>query len=164
MERVYNDPKCREAPAEEVYKRVFELQKEELEATGAKWPPGLTMEAMGAAGARWQIFPNTIFFPIVDGTLWYRMRADAKGPDKCIFDIWCLRRYAPGKEPEIETQYANGFEEARGVNPFLEEDFSNMLAVNDGMKSRGWPGARTNPSEELTVAHFHRTMDKYLLS
>jgi phenylpropionate dioxygenase-like ring-hydroxylating dioxygenase large terminal subunit len=160
--RVYREMK--DAPAEQVYKRIWELHKEELEATGAKWPANLTMEDAAAAGASWQIFPNTILFPIVDGTLWYRMRPHATDPDKCIFDIWCLRRYAPGREPKIETKVCEGFDAAAGVNPFLEEDFANMMAVNDGMKSRGWRGARTNPSEELTVSHFHSQLDNYLRS
>jgi hypothetical protein len=123
----------------------------------------LTPEQAAAAGTSWQILPNTIMFPVVDGVLWYRMRPDARDADKCIFDIWCLRRYAPGGEPEVDTQVFDGFEAARGVNPFLEEDFANMLAVNAGMKSRGWRGARTNPEEELTVSHFHRQLDGYLV-
>jgi phenylpropionate dioxygenase-like ring-hydroxylating dioxygenase large terminal subunit len=158
--RVYEEMK--DAPAEDVYQRIWDLHKEELEATGAQWPPHLTPEQAAAAGTSWQIFPNTIMFPVVDGVLWYRMRPDARDADQCIFDIWCLRRYAVGQEPAVETQVFDGFEAARGVNPFLEEDFANMIAVNAGMKSRGWRGARTNPEEELTVSHFHRHLAEYL--
>jgi nitrite reductase/ring-hydroxylating ferredoxin subunit len=162
ISRVYRE--MPNASGEQVYRRIWDLHKEELEATGASWPRGLTMEVAAAAGTSWQLFPNTILFPVADGVLWYRMRPHAADPDKCIFDIWCLRRFAPGKEPPVEPQEFDGFEAARGVNPFLEEDFANMAAVNDGMKSRGWRGARTNPSEELTVTHFHAQLDKYLRS
>jgi hypothetical protein len=162
ISRVYHAMK--DVPPDQVYKRIWELHRQELEATGAKWPDKLTMEKFASAGASWQIFPNTIMFPVVDGILWYRMRPHATDTEQCIFDIWCLRRYAAGKEPKIETRVCNGFEAAKGVNPFLEEDFANMLAVNEGMKSRGWRGAYTNPSEELTVVHFHEQLDRYLRS
>jgi hypothetical protein len=76
--------------------------------------------------------------------------------------VWCLRRYAPGKAPKIETNVHSSFESFRGRNPFLEQDFDNMCAVNAGMKSRGWVGARTNPQEEVTTVNFRRTLDQYL--
>ena len=55
-------------------------------------------------------------------------------------------------------------EEARDANAFLAQDFDNMLAVNEGMKSRGWSGARTNPVQEVCTVNFHRALDRYLLS
>lgn len=80
---------------------------------------------------------------------------------QCIFDIWSLNRYAPGTEPEVTRNISNGFEEARGRNAFLEQDFANMEAVELGMRSRGWSGARTNPAEESTVTHFHKMLDQF---
>jgi len=160
VERVYTELK--NAPADQVFRRLWDYHKEELEATGAKWPQRLTFEHMASAGTSWHIFPNTIVLPSPDGVLWYRMRPHASDPDRCVFDIWCLQRFAPGKEPTVEPQVFDGFEAARGVNPFLEEDFDNMAAVNAGMKSRGWRGARTNPGEEMTIVNFHRELDKYL--
>jgi hypothetical protein len=37
-----------------------------------------------------------------------------------------------------------------------------MEAVQQGMKSRGFVGARPNPIEELPVTHFHRTLAEYM--
>jgi phenylpropionate dioxygenase-like ring-hydroxylating dioxygenase large terminal subunit len=148
-------------PPEQLFARLWDLQKEELEATGAAWPAQLRLSDMGAAGTGWHVFPNTIFLPAPDGVLWYRMRPYGDDPHRCIFDIWGLQRYAPGKEPEVETHTTHGFEAFRGRNPFLEQDFENMQAVDKGMGSRGWSGARTNPAEELSITHFHRMLDRY---
>jgi phenylpropionate dioxygenase-like ring-hydroxylating dioxygenase large terminal subunit len=144
-----------------LFPRFMALQQEEIEATGAKWPETLTMEAMFAAGISIHIFPNTIVLPTADAVLWYRMRPHAERSDWCVFDIWSLDRFAPGQEPGVEQHVSNGFEEARGRNPFLEQDFNNMRSVELGMRSRGWSGARTNPNEETTVTHFHRTLDRF---
>jgi phenylpropionate dioxygenase-like ring-hydroxylating dioxygenase large terminal subunit len=151
-----------ETPPEQLFSRLLELQKEEVEATGAAWPKALTPAAIGAAGTGWHIFPNTVVLPAADGVLWYRMRPHGEDPHQSIFDIWCLSRYAPGKEPKIETHVSQNFEEFRGRNGFLEQDFANMLAVDRGMESRGWEGARTNPAEEITINHFHSMLDRYL--
>jgi phenylpropionate dioxygenase-like ring-hydroxylating dioxygenase large terminal subunit len=150
-----------DAAPEAVFTRLLELQKEEVQASGAAWPQHLGLAELGAAGTGWHVFPNTIFLPSPDGLLWYRVRPHGDDPQRSIFDIWVLRRYAPGKEPEVEPHVSDGFEAFRGRNPFLEQDFSNMLAVDRGMRSRGWAGARTNPVEELPVAHFHAMLDQY---
>ena len=144
-----------------LFPRLLELQREELEATGAKWPEGLTMEAIGAAGTNIHIIPNTIFLPSADAVLWYRMRPHPKDADRCVFDIWSLNRYPQGAAVQPIEHFAESFEAARGRNAFLEQDFSNMLAVNQGMRSRGWAGARTSPAEEATVTHFHRMLDRF---
>jgi phenylpropionate dioxygenase-like ring-hydroxylating dioxygenase large terminal subunit len=144
-----------------LFPRFMELQREEIEATGAIWPETMSMEALFAAGISIHIFPNTIVLPTIDAVLWYRMRPHPERADMCIFDIWSLNRYAPGEEPVVQQHISNGFDEARGRNPFLEQDFNNMRAVELGMRSRGWAGARTNPAEETTVTHFHKMLDKF---
>ncbi|MBW2426654.1 MAG: aromatic ring-hydroxylating dioxygenase subunit alpha [Deltaproteobacteria bacterium] len=163
IRRMYEETPADASP-ETVSQKIWELHKEELEATGAKWPEKLTPEHMASAGTSWHLFPNTIVLPNPDGVLWYRMRPDRHDPDRCIFDIWCLARYAKGKEPKVEPIVFDGFEEARDANTFLSQDFDNMLAVNEGMKSRGWSGARANPVQEVCVVNFHRALDRYLLA
>jgi hypothetical protein len=37
-----------------------------------------------------------------------------------------------------------------------------MVAVNEGMKSRGWEGARTNPVQELAISNFHAALRQYV--
>lgn len=151
-----------EMAPEAIFAALWRLQREEIEATGARWPERLTPEHVAEAGTSWHLFPNTIFLPVPDGVLWYRMLPDGGDPRRCVFDIWGLGRFAPGREPLVETRVSLGFEEARGRNPFLEQDFDNMVAVDRGMRSRGWIGARTNPAEENLIVNFHRQLDLYL--
>jgi phenylpropionate dioxygenase-like ring-hydroxylating dioxygenase large terminal subunit len=146
----------------ELFARQLDLHREELGKRGIAWPAGLNLEAIGKAGTDWHIFPNSIVLPTVDGALWYRVRPNRDDPDSCVFDIWCLGRYAPGQEPRITRGQTVGFEPFRGKNPFLEEDFANMEAVHQGMKSRGFSGARLNPHQEFQIANFHRAIHHYI--
>jgi len=149
-------------PPEKLQSRLMELHKEEFAKRGVKWPERLTQEAINRAGTDWHIFPNVITLPTADSALWYRVRPNGDDPNSCIFDIWSLGRWAPGEEPEVTRNETVGFDAFRGKNPFLEEDFDNMEAVHQGMKSRGFAGARTNPVQEIQTVNFHRVLHAYL--
>ena len=151
-----------DAKADVVLPRMLALYREELEATGAKWPENLTLQDLQALKSDWHIFPNTILLPVVDGLIWYRMRPHPDDDQKCVFNIWCLRRLPPGKEPDVKEHISHSLEEFKGRNTFLEQDFSNLRGVQRGMRSRGWQGAFTNPLEELPIAHFHRMLHEYI--
>jgi hypothetical protein len=120
-----------------------------------------TVEAIAECGSDRHILPNSVVLPTADGAIWYRARPNGDDPDSCIFDIWSLGRYAPGQEPEVAHGFSESFEAFKGKNPFLEGDFSNMLAVHEGMKSRGWRGAWVNPLQEIQIANFHRVLQAY---
>lgn len=159
--------RARELPKDtgvmEVLAATWRYQHEEFEKRGLKWPEKLTREAIQACGIDWHIFPNSVILPTVDGALWYRMRPNGHDPDSCVFDIWSFGRVPPGEEPGMPQQEIfHGFAEFAGQCPFLEEDFANLEAVSQGMKMRGWKGARTNPVQETPINHFHRTLQDYL--
>jgi len=151
-----------DASGEYLMNRLWELQQDEFARRGIKWPRNLTMETMLKAGVSWHIFPNAIVLPTVDGALWYRFRPHRTDPDACSVDLWSFGHFPPGKEPQIKHEVYEGLEAFRGQNPFLEEDFPNILAANEGMKSRGWKGARTNPAQEVGVNNFHLQLAQYL--
>jgi hypothetical protein len=159
--RVRRDTKP-DAPPEEIIGKLWDWHKEELQAAGLVWPSKLMPEELATAATGWHMFPNTIMLPAVDGVLWYRMRPYGDDPDQCIFDIWCLRPYAPGTEPKVVQHTTQGFEAFRGRNPFLEQDFDNMAAVNKGMKSHGWAGAVCSPAQEIQISNFHKILRDYM--
>ena len=138
-------------PPGDVMESFKKFHREEMEKVGARWPEKLTDEQVSEAGGTWQIFPNTIVLAAYDGALWYRMRPNGDNPDSCFFDIWWLGRYAPGKEPPYKHDFYPNPEAFKGQNPFLEQDMGNIAAVQKGMKSRGFSGARTNPLQEVAV-------------
>lgn len=146
--------------------QALAFQKEAAEKEGAGWPD-ISFEQLGRAGADWHVFPNMIFLPFPDGALFYRARPDGDNPDSCIYDIMSLKRYAPGEEPPLkrEEYYGKDDWKEHGHESFgliLWQDFQNMINVQQGMKSRGFTGSRTNPLQESAVSNFHKTVREYL--
>lgn len=150
-----------DTPPENVMGLFYQAIIEETEATGASFPKDLTIEAWMQAGTDWHIFPNMIILPSFDGALVYRALPDPKDRNKSYVDIWSLGRYPASYEGPVEPSSFKDFEDFRGNNPFLEEDFDNMEAVNEGMKSRGFRGSVFNPSQEAQIIHFHRMLDEF---
>jgi phenylpropionate dioxygenase-like ring-hydroxylating dioxygenase large terminal subunit len=145
----------------QIYDKWLEYYRELIEQKGAEWPQGLTREFLSDTPADWHIFPNCTAVPAIDGILWHRMRPNGDDHTTAIWDIWSLVRPAPGDEA-AQRELFPSVEQFKGQNEFLEEDFSNMGAVQKGMQSRGFGGARTNPVQEVTVSHFHETLYQYL--
>jgi hypothetical protein len=44
------------------------------------------------------------------------------------------------------------------------QDFANMVHIQQGMKSRGCVDLRLNPRQESNILHMHRVIDRYLTS
>jgi len=44
----------------------------------------------------------------------------------------------------------------------LAQDFSNMAAVQQGMRSRGFRGPLPNPHQERKITNFHRNLAQYM--
>jgi nitrite reductase/ring-hydroxylating ferredoxin subunit len=140
--------------------RYAALRREEIIASGAKYPEQVTPEDLRVI--EWLIFPNTSLLTTIEGAFWYRSRPNGDDPDSTIFDIYVLGRYGPGKEPKWTHEIYRDLAEFKGKNGILEQDFSNMIAVHKGMRSRGWKGARPNPIQETQVANFHRVLHGYV--
>jgi hypothetical protein len=151
-----------DTPPAEVMAAFKKFHREEMEKTGARWPANLTDEDVNKAGGTWHMFPNVIVLAAYDGAMWYRLRPNGDDPDTSIFDIWWLSRYAPGKEPPVKHEFFANAKEFAGQNPFLEQDFGNVAMVQQGMKSRGFSGGRTNPLQEVAVSHLHEVLYDYL--
>lgn len=151
-----------DAPAPEMIAKYRELHRAEMEAAGAKWPDKLTAADIARAGIDWHIFPNMIVLPSIDGALLYRSRPDGENTESCFYDIWWIQRYGEGKAPPIKHEFYPTPESFEGQNPFLEQDFSNMIGVQKGMHSRGFRGAILNPVQEVAISNFERVLDEYL--
>jgi phenylpropionate dioxygenase-like ring-hydroxylating dioxygenase large terminal subunit len=141
---------------------AIEFGRKAAEAEGCGYPPNLTPEAMYKAGTDWHVFPNCVTLPYFDGAVWYRARPDGDDPDKCIFDIWSLKRYAPGKEPKAKPEVHTDIE-GKSFGLIVDQDLANMTRVQKGMKSRAFRYARPNPVQEVEITNFHRTLEQYVL-
>jgi nitrite reductase/ring-hydroxylating ferredoxin subunit len=149
------------APAQEVLVKWRQFHKEINEIAGVGWP-NITLEDIGKAGNDWHVFPNWIFLAYPDGMIQYRGRPNGDDPDSCIFDVCSIERYTPGSEPPLARELYDDWKKHDGWGRILTQDFENMADVQRGMKSRGFPGSRTNPVQERSISNFHRVLRGYI--
>jgi phenylpropionate dioxygenase-like ring-hydroxylating dioxygenase large terminal subunit len=147
-------------PIAEIYGAFMRFHREELEKNGIG-SPDVTPEQVMAVGIDWHIFPNMVFLPQPTNLLGYRARPDGENPDRCIFEVYVLERFAEGQVPKAEVESADDWRDV-DWGLILTQDFQNMSEVQAGMRSRGFKGARTNPVQEKAVSNFHDTLWQYV--
>ena len=147
-------------PAEEVHRHWMESARRDDAARGVTWPT-LDRAKVADAGLAWKMFPNMTILQGNVFALCYRTRPYGNDPDKCIYEAYALERFPEGQEPKPEWTNADpGDVDQWGL--VLTQDFSNMRAVQKGMKSRGFRGPLPNPNQERKVTNFHRNLAKYM--
>lgn len=129
-------------------------------ARGVIWPK-IPADVVMAAGHDWHLFPNSVILQNITHALCYRARPNGADPDSCIFEVYSLERYPEGTEPETRWELVSDPGDERWPQ-VLRQDFENMPAVQAGMKSFGFKGARPNPRQEVAVTHFHRILSRYM--
>ena len=146
-------------PAPEVIKHWLASARADDAARGVIWPT-ITPEQMSEAGLAWSIFPNMSILQGITFALCYRARPYGDNPHQCIFESYAIERYPEGGEPKTEWVYADPTTEKWGY--VLSQDFSNMVAVQKGMRSRGFRGTLPNPHQERKITNFHRNLVQYM--
>ncbi|MBG6120046.1 MULTISPECIES: aromatic ring-hydroxylating oxygenase subunit alpha [unclassified Sphingobium] len=146
----------------DVMMKFMQLNREEHEAGGVPWPAELTLPTMSKAGTSWHIFPNMVFLQGPGHLLGYRARPNGDDPDTCIFDVYALERYPQGQEPKPEVKFLPDIHSVEDWGLILTQDFQNMADIQQGMKSRGFKGARPNPKQELAVSNFHAAIHQFI--
>ena len=146
-------------PPQAVIKHWLASARADDAARGVTWPT-ISPEQMSEAGLAWSVFPNMSILQGVTFALCYRARPYGDDPNKCIFESFAIERYPQGQEPKTEWVYAEPTAEKWGS--VLAQDFSNMAAVQKGMRSRGFRGTLPNPHQERKVTNFHRNLAKYM--
>jgi Ring hydroxylating alpha subunit (catalytic domain) len=141
---------------------AIEFGKQAAEAEGCGYPPNLTPEVMFKAGIDWHVFPNCVTLPYFDGAVWYRSRPDGDNPNKCIFNIYSLKRYGPGKEPGAQVEVHKDLK-GQSFGLIVDQDVGNMTMVQKGMKSRAFRHTLPNPVQEVEITNFHRHLERYIL-
>jgi hypothetical protein len=146
-------------PAAEVSKYWLETARRDDEARGVFWPrvdPAHT----AASGTSWQVFPNFQIGHAVNNMLCYSARPFGYDPNKCYFEVSVYELYPKGEEPEAPWEYTEKDDPKWGS--VLPQDFSNMAAVQQGMKNGGFRGCMPNPYRERSIANLHRNLARYV--
>ncbi|VWX46581.1 SRPBCC family protein [Novosphingobium sp. 9U] len=144
-------------PAAEVSAYWIRTAREEDAARGVVWPT-VDPSHTAKAGTAWQIFPNFQIGHAVNNMLCYMARPYKADPDKCIFEAAVYELYPEGQAPQTEWEYT----EPQDWPPVLQQDFTNMAAVQQGMKNVGFRGAQPNPYMERSVASLHMNLAKFM--
>lgn len=144
-------------PAAEVSAYWIRTARQEDAARGVVWPT-VAPEHTAKAGTAWQVFPNFQIGHAVNNMLCYSARPFEGDPDKCIFEAAVYELYPAGQAPQTEWDYTQPHE----WPPVLQQDFSNMAAVQQGMKNAGFRGAQLNPYMERSIASLHFNLSRYM--
>lgn len=145
---------------QEVGQHLMAAAKRDDAARGVIWPE-IDPAHLAISSAVWHVFPNTVLIPGITTALCYRVRPNGDDPDSCIFEVYVIERFPEGEEPRTEWVYEPDPSEEKW-RLILAQDFQNMPEVQKGMKSRGFVGPRPNPSQEVSVTHFHRNLADYM--
>jgi phenylpropionate dioxygenase-like ring-hydroxylating dioxygenase large terminal subunit len=151
------------ASPQEVAMCFAQFQREAAESDGAGWPQGLDPEYLDSARSTWILFPNFIMVhAMVDCMLVYRARPNGDDPNSCIFDVWSLTRYAPGKEPPLKREfYKHVLDADWGL--ILRQDFEHFEDVQRGLRSSFYQGHRPNPVQEVAITNFQRALREFIV-
>jgi phenylpropionate dioxygenase-like ring-hydroxylating dioxygenase large terminal subunit len=148
-----------DTPPDEVIKHWLASARADDAKRGVEWPT-ITPEQMAEAGLAWHMFPNMGILQGITFALCYRTRPYGDDPHKCIFESYAIERFPEGQAPKTEWVYAEATGEKWGL--VLAQDFSNMAAVQRGMRSRGFRGTLPNPHQERKITNFHRNLAKFM--
>lgn len=147
------------ASSDEVFRHWISSAKADDAARGVEWPE-IDPDHVAEAASSWQIFPNFQIGHALTHALCYSARPYGNDPSRCVIDAFALERYPEGGEPTTDWQYREPTEE--GFGPVLIQDFSNVAAVQQGMKNRMFRGCLPNPKAEGAVISLHRSLAEYM--
>jgi phenylpropionate dioxygenase-like ring-hydroxylating dioxygenase large terminal subunit len=144
-------------PPAEVIRYWLETARSIDAQRGVHWPV-VDSEHTGKSGTSWQIFPNQQIGHAVNNMLCYQARPCGYDPDKCYFEVAVYELFPEGAAPQTQWGYL-----APDQFPHvLQQDFSNMAAVQQGMKNAGFRGNIPNPKNEGAVTSLHRNLARYM--
>jgi nitrite reductase/ring-hydroxylating ferredoxin subunit len=144
-------------PAADVSAYWIATAKAEDASRGVIWPEVASSHTQ-QAGTAWQIFPNFQIGHAVQNMLCYDARPYGFDPDKCIFEAAVYQLWPEGEAPETEWEYTA----PEDWPPVLQQDFSNMAAVQQGMKDAGFRGAQPNPYMERSIVSLHYNLSRFM--
>ncbi|MEE3849036.1 aromatic ring-hydroxylating dioxygenase subunit alpha [Gordonia sp. LSe1-13] len=146
-------------PANEVLAHWIASARRDDAERGVIWPT-VDNETVAKSGTAWQVFPNFQIGHALNNMLCYSARPYGDDPDKCYFEAAVYELFPEGEEPETEWEYTP--EDSSDWRTVLPQDFSNMAAVQKGLKSRGFSGAKPNPYRERSVVNLHHNLAKFM--
>jgi phenylpropionate dioxygenase-like ring-hydroxylating dioxygenase large terminal subunit len=127
--------------------------------------PKPTPEILGMWGGEVVIFPNLMILPQAGNAMIYRVRPDAKDPDKCTFEILSTKTYpAAVKPPRATVQAVTDYTDPEQLRLIPRQDLGNIPRMQRGLHSRGTQEILVAAEQEKLILNMHRELDRYLKS
>jgi phenylpropionate dioxygenase-like ring-hydroxylating dioxygenase large terminal subunit len=151
-----------EASPIEALIKASDLIEQEARAEGVIWPD-IPINKLIAMGVDWNVFPNLVMVFSPFQCLIFRSRPLDGDPMRTQFDLACMFRYPPGKEPKVTREFLGRWaDHIEKLPAILVQDFQNLEQIQKSVNSRGFKGARINPVQEIQVSNMHRVLEQYL--
>ena len=144
-------------PAAEVSAHWLKSAREADARRGVHWPV-VEPAAVARSGTAWQVFPNFQIGHAVNNMLCYMARPLGDDPDRCIFEAAVYELYPEGEAPETDWELTP----PEAWPPVLQQDFANMRAVQQGMKTIGFRGTLPNPYMERAIGSLHMNLARFM--
>jgi len=120
-------------------------------------------EVLAQWGGEVFVFPNLLILPNAGNGMFYRARPDGLDPDKCIFEIFSTRTYAPTDPyPRAVVQQMTDGSDPKQFNLIPRQDCSNIPRVQKGLHCVGMTRAWLADYQEQVIMNMHRELDRYL--
>ncbi len=123
-----------------------------------------------ADGWYYNVFPNLMHWGGYGPNLWYRFRPWKDHHEQTLMEVgYILRHQADQPKPEpaemvlldVDTPWAS-VPELGGLGGVLDQDTTNMAAVQEGLNATFKLGVTLANSQESRIRHWHQTLDIYL--
>jgi phenylpropionate dioxygenase-like ring-hydroxylating dioxygenase large terminal subunit len=109
------------------------------------------------------VFPNLLLLPNAGNLMFYRVRPDGLDPDRCIFEIFSTRTYAPTDpfERAVVQPMTDGLD-PKQFNLIPRQDVSNIPRIQRGLHSSGMKKVWLASYNESVIMNMHQELDRYL--
>ncbi len=123
-----------------------------------------------ADGWYYNVFPNLMHWGGYGPNLWYRFRPYQDNHEQTLMEVGYILRHPedqPKPEPpemvflDVNTPWAS-VPELGSLGGVLDQDTTNMTAVQQGLNATFKPGVTLANSQESRIRHWHQTLDAYL--
>ena len=125
--------------------------------------PKPTPEILGMWGGEIFIFPNVMILPQAGNAMIYRVRPDARDPDRCTFEIFSTRSLPADAERERATLTpVTDVSDPAQVYQIPRQDLGNLKRIQKGLHSRSIRQIWLASHHEKIIMGMHRELDRYL--
>lgn len=125
--------------------------------------PEPTPENIGMWGGELFVFPNLLILPQAGNAMIYRVRPDARDPDRCTFEILSTKSYpAAMQPPRAVMQTVTDVDDPEQVLEIPRQDLSNIPRMQKGLHSMGIRHIWLASHHEKMILNMHQELDRYL--